>query len=59
MGRVIGVEVAAETFVVEERLWNGKTRNGACYRADNWKLVETQRDMEKQIQEEELTIINY
>ena len=35
-----GVEVAAfETFVVEERLWNGKTRNGACYRADNWKLV--------------------
>ena len=35
-----GVEVAAfETFVVEERLWTGKTRNGACYRADNWKLV--------------------
>ena len=35
-----GVEVAAfETFVVEERLWNGKTRNGACYRADNWNLV--------------------
>ena len=35
-----GVEVAAfETFVVEERLWGGKTRNGACYRADNWKLV--------------------
>ena len=35
-----GVEVAAfETFVVEERLWNGKTRNGACYRADNWQLV--------------------
>ena len=35
-----GVEVAAfETFVVEERLWNGKTRNGACYRADNWSLV--------------------
>ena len=35
-----GVEVAAfETFVVEERLWNGNTRNGACYRADNWKLV--------------------
>ncbi len=35
-----GVEVAGyETFVVEERLWNGKTRNGACYRADNWELV--------------------
>ena len=35
-----GVEVAGfETFVVEERLWNGKTRNGACYRADNWQLV--------------------
>ena len=35
-----GVEVAAfETFVVEERLWTGKTRNGACYRVDNWKLV--------------------
>ena len=34
-----GVEVAGfETFVVEERLWNGKTRNGACYRADNWEL---------------------
>ena len=34
------MEVAAfETFVVEERLWNGKTRNGACYRADNWQLV--------------------
>ena len=35
-----GVGVAGfETFVVEERLWNGKTRNGACYRADNWELV--------------------
>ena len=35
-----GVRVAGfETFVVEERLWNGKTRNGACYRADNWELV--------------------
>ena len=35
-----GVEVAGfETFVVEERLWNGKTRNGACYRADNWELI--------------------
>lgn len=35
-----GVEVAGfETFVVEERLWNGKTRNGACYRADNWEMV--------------------
>ena len=31
-----GVPIAGfETFVVEERLWNGKTRNGACYRADN------------------------
>lgn len=35
-----GVQVAGfETFVVEERLWNGKTRNGACYRADNWELL--------------------
>ena len=35
-----GVEVAGfETFVVEERLWNGKTRNGACYRAENWELA--------------------
>jgi len=35
-----GIQVAGfETFVVEERLWNGKTRNGACYRADNWLLV--------------------
>ncbi len=38
--KLYGVEVAAfETFVVEERLWNGKTRNGACYRADNWQLL--------------------
>jgi len=37
---IYGVPVAGfETFVVEERLWNGKTRNGACYRADNWELV--------------------
>jgi hypothetical protein len=37
---IYGVAVAGfETFVVEERLWNGKTRNGACYRADNWELV--------------------
>ena len=35
-----GVEVAGfETFVVEERLWIGKTRNGACYRADNWEML--------------------
>ena len=35
-----GVEVYGyETFVVEERLWNGQTRNGGCYRADNWELV--------------------
>jgi len=35
-----GVQVAGfETFVIEERLWNGKTRNGACYRADNWELL--------------------
>ena len=35
-----GVAVAGfETFIVEERLWNGKTRNGACYRADNWELL--------------------
>lgn len=25
--------------MIEERLWNGKARNGACYRADNWNLV--------------------
>ena len=38
--KLYGVQVAAfETFVVEERLWNGQTRNGACYRADNWALV--------------------
>ena len=38
--KLYGVEVAGfETFVVEERLWNGKTRNGSCYRADNWELV--------------------
>lgn len=35
-----GVAVAGfETFVIEERLWSGKTRNGACYRADNWTLT--------------------
>ena len=35
--RLYGVEVAGfETFVVEERLWNGKKRDGACYRADGW-----------------------
>ena len=35
-----GVEVYGyETFVIEERLWNGQTRNGGCYRADNWELV--------------------
>ena len=35
-----GVQVCGfETFVIEERLWNGKTRNGACYRADNWELL--------------------
>ena len=35
-----GVRVAGfETFVVEERLWNRKTRNGAFYRADNWELI--------------------
>ena len=35
-----GVAVAGfETFIVEERLWNGRTRNGACYRADNWNLL--------------------
>ena len=38
--KLYGVEVAGfETFVVEERLWNGKTRNGSCYRADNWELI--------------------
>lgn len=37
---IYGVPVAGfETFVVEERLWNGKTRNGVGYRADNWELV--------------------
>ena len=35
-----GVDVCGfETFVIEERLWNGQTRNGGCYRADNWELV--------------------
>ena len=35
-----GVQVAGfETFVIEERLWNGKTRNGTCYMADNWQLL--------------------
>ena len=28
-----------KAFVVEELLWNGKTRNGAYYRADSWKMV--------------------
>ena len=38
--KLYGVPIAGfETFVVEERLWNGKTRNGACYRADNWEMV--------------------
>lgn len=38
--KLYGVQVAGfETFVVEERLWNGKTRNGSCYRADNWELI--------------------
>ncbi len=35
-----GVEVCGfETFVIESKLWSGKTRNGGCYRADNWNLV--------------------
>ena len=35
-----GIEVSGfETFVVEERLWDGRTRNGCCYRSDNWELV--------------------
>ena len=35
-----GIEVAGfETFVVQERLWDGRQRDGACYRADNWQLV--------------------
>ena len=38
--KLYGVPIAGfETFVVEERLWNGKTRNGVCYRADNWEMV--------------------
>lgn len=38
--KLYGVQVCGfETFVVEERLWNKKTRNGACYRAENWTLV--------------------
>lgn len=38
--KLYGVVVAGfETFIVEERLWNGKTRNGGCYRADNWDLI--------------------
>ena len=35
-----GVEVVGyETFIVEERLTGGRTRNGAIYRADNWELT--------------------
>ena len=38
--KLYGVPITGfETFVVEERLWSGKTRNGACYRADNWVMV--------------------
>ena len=38
--RLYGVEVAGfETFVVEERLWNGQKRDGACYRADGWECM--------------------
>lgn len=38
--KLYGVPIAGfETFVVEERLWNRKTRNDACYRADNWEMV--------------------
>ena len=38
--KLYGVPITGfEAFVVEERLWNGKTRNGACYRADNWEMV--------------------
>ena len=34
---IYGVKVAGfETFVVEERLWDGRKRDGNCYRADNW-----------------------
>ena len=35
-----GVEVCGyETFIIEERLPGGRTRNGAIYRADNWELT--------------------
>ena len=34
-----GVPVAGfETFIIESRLEDTSTRNGACYRADNWSL---------------------
>lgn len=34
---IYGVKVSGfETFVVEERLWDGRKRDGNCYRADNW-----------------------
>ena len=34
---IYGVRVSGfETFVVEERLWDGRKRDGNCYRADNW-----------------------
>ena len=37
---IYGVKVAGfETFVVEERLWDGRKRDGNCYRADNWLLL--------------------
>ena len=42
-----GVQVAGfETFVVEERLWNGKTRNGACYRLTTGRWSASLRGME-------------
>ena len=35
-----GIEVhGIESFVVEERLWSGKKRDGVCYRAANFELV--------------------
>ena len=38
--KVYGVKVAGfETFVVEERLWDGRKRDGVCYRSDNWELL--------------------
>ena len=35
-----GIKPAAlETFVIQQRLWDGRQRDGACYRASGWELA--------------------